>query len=84
MKYEQIKIELSPFWLWIQKAKPYENKLNSTVYIGKRSADEQPNVRLKDINNGDYVDGDGNYGRELLLCKLTTSAGVPGLKHHVI
>ena len=81
MKFEQIKIELSPFWLWIQKAKPYENKLNSTVYIGKRSADEQPNVRLKDIDNGVDVDGDGDYGGELLLCKLTTSAGVQGLKH---
>ena len=63
MKFEQIKFEISPFWLWIQKAKPFENKLNSTVYIGKRSADEQP--------NDSDSDGHGNSG-ELLLCKLTT------------
>ena len=61
VKFEQIKFEISPFWLWIQKAKPFENKLNSTVYIGKRSADELPNDS----------DGHGNSG-ELLLCKLTT------------
>ena len=71
MKYEQIKIELSPFWLWIQKAKPYENKLNSTVYIGKRSADKQLNVRLKDIDNGVDVDGDGDFALKAWRIKLS-------------
>ena len=73
MKFEQIKFEISPFWLWIQKAKPFENKLNSTVYIGKRSADEheQPNGHVKDIDHDSDSDGHGNSG-EFLLCKLAT------------
>ena len=71
VKFEQIKFEISPFWLWIQKAKPFENKLNSTVYIGKRSADEQPNGRLKDIDHDSDSDGHGISG-EFLLCKMTT------------
>ena len=74
VKFEQIKFEISPFWLWIQKAKPFENKLNSTVYIGKRSADEQPNAngRLKDIDHDSDSDGSGNSLLQIFTCRTVS------------